>query len=100
MKRLKRLTDQFFIGERAIDFRRIKEGNTAINRCVKKCDHLLLVPNRGIAKAHSHAAETECRNFQTAIAEFSFLHTLLLQVSRVTDTTQPIVVLGIEFSFA
>jgi hypothetical protein len=52
-------TKEFFVGEWAIDFSRIEEGDATVNRSVKKRDHLLLVANRAIAKTHPHAAQTE-----------------------------------------
>src|SRR5215813_11332877 len=36
--------------------------------------HLRLVVCRAVGEAHSHTAEPDCRNFQIAISQFSFMH--------------------------
>src|SRR4051812_12926198 len=38
----KGFADEFFVGEGAIDFRRVEEGDATIHGSVKKRDHLLL----------------------------------------------------------
>jgi hypothetical protein len=50
---------EFLVGERAVNFGRIKEGDAAVHGCPDKRDHFLLVSRRTIAKAHAHAAEPE-----------------------------------------
>jgi hypothetical protein len=75
-ERRKRFTKEFFVGEWTIDFSRIEEGDATVNRRVKKGDHVLLVSNRAIAKAHPHATEPESRDSQFAVSEFAFFHFL------------------------
>ena len=58
LERLQRFADQFLVRERPIHFRRIEEGDAALDSLVKKSDHLLFV-GRLVAKTHSHAAEPE-----------------------------------------
>jgi hypothetical protein len=65
---------EFFVGEWTIDFRRIEEGDAAVNRRVQKSDHLPLVGDRAFMMAHSHATEPKGRDFQIAVSKFSFLH--------------------------
>src|SRR5262245_550681 len=72
-ERLKRFTHEFLVGERPIDFSRIEEGDAALNGCVEKGDHLLLVGRR-VAKAHAHTARPKSRSFQVAVSKCSFLH--------------------------
>ena len=71
-----RFAHQFFVGERAVDFRRIEEGDAAFDGCANQRDHLLLVCRRAVAKAHAHAAEPDGRDFQVAVSKFAFLHFL------------------------
>ncbi len=78
--RSQRLTDQFFIDERPIDFSRVKKGDTPVDRGMKESDHLLPVGQWIFVVAHPHATQTQRRDFQTTIAKDSFLHRLASQV--------------------
>ena len=57
--RSERLADQFFVGEGAVDLRRVEEGDAPLDRRVQERDHFGFVANRRVAKAHSHAAQAE-----------------------------------------
>ncbi len=72
-----RLAHQFFVGEGTVDFRRVEKGDASFDRRVQKIDHLRAGANRRIAKGHTHTAQPERRNFQTAVAKFSCLHLFL-----------------------
>ena len=67
-QRGKRFTDQFLICERAVDLRRIEEGDAAFHGCPEKRNHLLPVFGRTIRKTHPHAAESQSRNFKSTFA--------------------------------
>jgi len=71
--RRQRLAHQFFIGERAIGFRRIEVGNAPLHRRADQRDHLLLVCRRAVARAHAHAAQAEGGDFK-ALSESACLH--------------------------
>ena len=54
-----RFAHQFFVGERAVHFSSVEEGYAPFDGRPKKSDHLLLVWERSVGKAHSHTPETE-----------------------------------------
>ncbi len=58
-ERRKRLAHEFFVGERAVYLRGVKEGDAAVHRGVEKIGHLLLVFGGPVGKAHAHAAEPQ-----------------------------------------
>src|SRR5437764_790193 len=66
--------DEFFILERSVNFRRIKKSNASFDGGPNQRDSVFRVNRLIESEAHSHTAETESRNFQTAVSEFSFLH--------------------------
>src|SRR5229473_2538118 len=70
------LTHELFIRERAIDLRGVEKRDAAFDRRPNQGDHLLLVCRRTVAKAHSHAAEADRRDFEIAPSERSLLHCL------------------------
>lgn len=72
-----RFADELFVGERPIGFSGIEEGDAAFNRRSNQRDALLLLNRRSVAKAESHAAEPERRDFQAAVAKFAGLHHVL-----------------------
>src|SRR5580658_4218459 len=69
-----RFADEFFVGERAVHFRRIEKRHAAFHGGPNQRDHLLLIRRRTQPKAHSHAAQAHRRNFQTALSKFALLH--------------------------
>src|SRR5258706_10185180 len=68
------LAHQFLVRERTVNFRGVEESDATLERRPNQRDHLLLVGRRTVAKAHSHAAEPESRNFESAASQFPFLH--------------------------
>src|SRR6266853_3678428 len=69
-----RLTDEFFVAVRAVDFRRIEECDAAFHGCADERDHRLLVRWESVALAHAHAAEPEGRDLEATLSEFALLH--------------------------
>ena len=70
----KGLTQQFFIGKRAVNLSSIKESDAAFYRSVEKRNHLLFIFRRAVGKTHSHTAKPNRRDFQVTFAKFSLLH--------------------------
>ena len=56
--------DEFLVGEGAVDFGGVEEGDALFDGGADDGDHLLLVPGGAVAKAHAHAAEAEGGDFQ------------------------------------
>ena len=73
-ERRERLAHQLLVGEGAVDFRRVEEGDAALDGRADQRDHLCLVGGRAVAEAHAHAAEPEGGDFQAAVSEFALLH--------------------------
>src|SRR5207244_193985 len=57
----KRFAHKFFIGERTVYFSSVEECDAAFDCRPNQPNHFLLVCGRTVAKAHSHAAESESR---------------------------------------
>jgi len=85
-KRLECLTYEFFIGKWSIYFGSIKEGDTPLNCITNHCNHLFPRSDRTIAKAHSHAAQSEGGYFQAAFAKFSLLHSFASCPGKYTES--------------
>src|SRR5262249_3942986 len=66
--------DELFIREWAVNFSRVKERDASFHRCSQKRNHLLLILRWAIARAHSHAAKADRRDFEIALAEFALVH--------------------------
>src|SRR5207245_2419178 len=81
-KRSERFAHKFFVCEWAVRFRSVEERYAALYGRANQRDHLLLVCGRAVAKAHSHTAQTERRNFQVAISEFALLHCVSFSFHR------------------
>ena len=60
--------NEFFVGERAVDFRSIEEGDAAVDGGVDDGGHFLQVAGWPVAEAHPHAAEAEGRDFEVAVS--------------------------------
>src|ERR1700737_482586 len=58
----------------AVDFGGIEECDAAFHGRPDDRDHLLLFSGRTVAKAHSHAAQPDSRDFQIAFSKFALLH--------------------------
>ena len=65
---------EFFVRERAVNFGGVEECDAAFHGRSDDRDHLLLFSGRTVAKAHSHAAEPDSRDFQIAFSKFALLH--------------------------
>src|SRR4029077_19482814 len=78
-QRRQRLADEFFVGEWAVDFGGIEEGDAALHGRAQHGNHLLLVSGGAVREAHSHAAQAEGGDFQVAVSQFSLLHGDLLR---------------------
>ena len=63
-QRRQRFAQQFFIGERAIDFGGVEQGHPAFHRRAQQRDHRRFVGRRAIRPAHPHAAQSKRRNFE------------------------------------
>ena len=68
-----RFAHQFFIGERTVHFGGVEERYAAFDSRTNQRDHLFLVRGRTKTEAHSHAAESDGRHFQT-FSKFALLH--------------------------
>src|SRR2546423_13071661 len=69
-----RFAHKLFVQERAVNLGGVEKRDAAFHGCPKKRGHLLLVFGRAVRKTHSHAAQSESRNFQVAISKFALLH--------------------------
>src|SRR5439155_23654143 len=77
------LSDEFLIGERAINFCRIEKRDASVHGGTQKRNHFLTISRRAvIALAHSHAAESNGCNLKSAFSQFSLLHRLSLAKVR------------------
>ena len=65
---------KFFIQKRAVDLGGIEECYAAFYGCAEDRGHLLLIFWRAVGKAHSHATESDSRDFQIAVSKFALLH--------------------------
>src|SRR5262245_37533173 len=74
LERLERLADQLLIDEGAIDLGGVEEGDTAFDRGTHERDALLTVGRRPVGNAHAHAAQPQCRDLETALAEPALFH--------------------------
>src|ERR1700756_4683400 len=62
------------IGEGAVGFGGIEEGDAALDGRAQKGDYLVLFRKRLVGKAHSHASEAKSRDFKIAFPELARLH--------------------------
>jgi hypothetical protein len=74
-KRSERFAHEFFIRKRTIHFSGIEESDTQFDGLPEQRDHLILVFRRTVAKAHSHTAQPDGRDFQV-FPEFPLFHFL------------------------
>src|SRR5690606_5661680 len=72
--RRERLADDFFVRERSVRFRRVEEGDAAVNRRADDGDAVVTTGRRPVAEADAHTAESEGRHLEIAAPEPSFLH--------------------------
>ena len=76
-ERSERLANQFLVGERAVDFGGVEEGDTAFERRPDERNSLLLVDRGTVAVAQSHAAEADGRNLESTVSKRALLHVAL-----------------------
>src|SRR5258708_2914655 len=70
--------------------RGVEECDAPFDGRPKKSDHLLLVWERSVGKAHSHAAEPESRDFQVTVSKCALLHSsCLLSLSKGRNDRSP-----------
>jgi hypothetical protein len=67
------LANQLFVREGAIHLGGVKERDPALDRCPDERDHQVSVRGGSAMMIQSHAAETDCRNFQCG-AQYALLH--------------------------
>ena len=79
--RSQRFADEFFVGERAVNFGRVEKGDATFHRCADKRNHLLLILRRPVAKTHPHTAQPDRRDFQATLSKFALLHRYSLNCS-------------------
>ena len=72
-ERRQRFADEFLIGERAVDFGGVEEGDAVLDRGADQRHPRLLVDRRTIAEAQPHAAKADGRDFQF-VSKFALLH--------------------------
>src|SRR6266487_4221052 len=75
-KRSKRFAHQFFIHKWTIHFSSIEKCDAEFDGLPKQRNHLLLFFGRTVAKAHSHTAQPDRRDFQ--IPKFPLFHSFSL----------------------
>src|SRR6266487_6817905 len=73
-KRSESFAHEFFICEWAVGFSGIEERDAAFHGHPEDSDHLLLILRGTVPEAHSHAAEAQSRDFETALSKRSPLH--------------------------
>jgi hypothetical protein len=71
------LANQFFVRERAIDLSGVEKSDAALDRSSDERDHIVLICGRTAVVIHSHAAQSNGRDFD--VAKFAFLHWSLLR---------------------
>ena len=81
----KRLADELFVREGAVDLGGVEEGHAPFDRGPDHLDHLAAVRRRAVRKAHPHAAESHGRNLETALAQFAPLHVCLRRIGERTS---------------
>jgi hypothetical protein len=67
---LKAAADQVLVGERAVRFSRVEEGDAELDGTVERGDRLGVV-QRPVRLTHSHATEAESGDLESLAAEFA-----------------------------
>src|SRR6266550_300895 len=73
-KRREGLADKFFVQQRAVDLSGIEECDSSLHGGAEKSSHLLLIFWRPVGPAHSHAAKSDGRYFETLCSKIALLH--------------------------
>ena len=71
-KRSKRLTYQLLVDERTVNLGRIEKSDATFHRRPKQRNHFFFVLAWPVRNTHSHAAEADGRDFETAIPKLAF----------------------------
>src|SRR5215210_2851364 len=71
--------DELLVGERTVSFRGIEEGDAALDGRLDQSHPLLLVGSRTVAKAQSHAAQPDGRDFQVTVSKRALVHCVSFQ---------------------
>src|SRR5581483_439483 len=66
--------DEFLIGEGAVGFSRVKEGNTAVEGCTNQLDGGSIVGRGTVTEAQAHTAQTNRGYLEIAFTKCSLLH--------------------------
>jgi hypothetical protein len=74
--------DQFLIGEGAIDFSGVKEGDAAVHRLAEERNHGVPILDRAVVRAHAHAAEAQGGNLKAGAPQFAGLHVVRLSMKQ------------------
>src|SRR5258707_10662584 len=72
----KRFTHELLVRERAINFSGVEECHPTLYCLANQQNHLLFIFRGSVPKAHPHAAESNCRNFQPALSKLPFFHSV------------------------
>ena len=70
------LADEYFIRERSVGFGGIEERDATVNRRADDRNALVTAGGRPVTEAEPHAAETDGRNLESALAQCALLHLL------------------------
>jgi len=68
------LAHQLLVRERAVDFRRVEEGDPAVDRRADQRNSFPPGDRPTVAVAQAHAAEPDGRDFQLTVSEVPLLH--------------------------
>ncbi len=69
-----RFSQKLLVLIRAIGLGRVEEGHAAFKRPPDQCCRFLNIRRRAITITQPHAAETDDRDFQSALSKFTLLH--------------------------
>src|SRR5262249_41645989 len=84
-----RLADKFLVRVRSVNLGGVKKGDAAIHGGVQEPGHLLFVLRRAVGKAHAHAAQSDGRDFEVALAKFALLHGGVSSARLQNSASQP-----------
>jgi hypothetical protein len=77
-ERGQRLADQLLIGERAINFGGVEEGDAAGHSRADQRDHGVAIRRRTAVMIEPHAAESDGRDIEAAFPKLAGVHSVLL----------------------
>ncbi len=65
---------QLLVGERPVHLGGVEEGDAKIHGVAKELDHLGPFASVAVGPCHAHAAETQRRDFESALSQCARLH--------------------------